>query len=33
MSFSKWVEVHDIVIGLYLNIKHYQYVGVISHFR
>ncbi|MFO5928370.1 IS1 family transposase, partial [Klebsiella pneumoniae] len=22
--FSKWVELHDKVIGHYLNIKHYQ---------
>ncbi|NAQ28151.1 IS1 family transposase, partial [Escherichia coli] len=24
LSFSKWVELHDKVIGHYLNIKHYQ---------
>ncbi|XNM89696.1 IS1 family transposase [Escherichia coli] len=24
------VELHDKVIGHYLNIKHYQYVGVIT---
>ncbi|MBC9145186.1 IS1 family transposase, partial [Escherichia coli] len=24
--FSKSVELHDIVMGHYLNIKHYQYV-------
>ncbi|WP_423827701.1 IS1 family transposase [Shigella sonnei] len=24
MSFSKSVELHDKVIGYYLNIKHYQ---------
>ncbi|MDU9750692.1 IS1 family transposase, partial [Escherichia coli] len=29
-SFSKSVELHDKVIGHYLNIKHYQYVGVIT---
>jgi insertion element IS1 protein InsB len=33
LSFSKSVELHDKVIGHYLNIKHYQYVGVITqHF-
>ncbi|MGO0333881.1 IS1 family transposase, partial [Escherichia coli] len=30
LSFSKSVELHDKVIGHYLNIKHYQYVGVIT---
>ncbi|MGO0621922.1 IS1 family transposase, partial [Escherichia coli] len=29
-SFSKSVEIHDIVIGHYLKIKHYQLVGVIN---
>ncbi|HAU61198.1 MAG TPA: hypothetical protein DCW75_03405, partial [Shigella sp.] len=29
-SFSKSVELHDKVIGHYLNIKHYQQVGVIT---
>ncbi|HBA77609.1 MAG TPA: hypothetical protein DCZ67_20415, partial [Shigella sp.] len=28
--FSKSVELHDKVIGHYLNIKHYQKVGVIT---
>ncbi|MRE31943.1 hypothetical protein GII60_23605, partial [Escherichia coli] len=28
LSFSKSVELHDIVIGHYLNLKQYQYVGV-----
>ncbi|HCR24259.1 MAG TPA: hypothetical protein DIV50_01085, partial [Shigella sp.] len=27
---SKSVELHDKVIGHYQNIKHYQYVGVIT---
>ncbi|MDU9683358.1 IS1 family transposase, partial [Escherichia coli] len=31
LSFSKSVELHDTVIGHYLHIKHYQYVGVITH--
>ncbi|WP_434542955.1 IS1 family transposase, partial [Escherichia coli] len=31
LSFSKSVELHDKVIGHYLNIKHYQEVGVITH--
>ncbi|MCN2452117.1 IS1 family transposase, partial [Escherichia coli] len=26
LSFSKSVELHDKVIGHYLNIKHYQYI-------
>ncbi|MRF14402.1 IS1 family transposase, partial [Escherichia coli] len=26
LSFSKSVELHDKVIGHYLNIKHYQFV-------
>ncbi len=30
LSFSKSVELHDKVIGHYLNIKHYQEVGVIT---
>ncbi len=30
LSFSKSVELHDKVIGHYLNIKHYQKVGVIT---
>ncbi|MBE0911313.1 IS1 family transposase, partial [Escherichia coli] len=30
LSFSKSVELHDKVIGHYLNIKHYLYVGVIT---
>ncbi|MGO0234921.1 IS1 family transposase, partial [Escherichia coli] len=30
LSYSKSVELHDKVIGHYLNIKHYQYVGVIT---
>ncbi|WP_332114724.1 IS1 family transposase, partial [Escherichia coli] len=30
LSFSKSVELHDKVIGHYLNIKHYQQVGVIT---
>ena len=30
LSFSKSVELHDKVIGHYLNIKHYQLVGVIT---
>ncbi|MGO0272815.1 IS1 family transposase, partial [Escherichia coli] len=30
LSFSKSVELHDKVIGHYLNIKHYQSVGVIT---
>ncbi|PBO59887.1 hypothetical protein CKX38_18595 [Escherichia coli] len=29
MSFSKSVELHEKVIGHYLNIKHAQQVGVI----
>ncbi|WP_285001553.1 IS1 family transposase, partial [Escherichia coli] len=28
--FSKSVELHDKVIGHYIKIKHYQYVGVIT---
>ncbi|MGO0384303.1 IS1 family transposase, partial [Escherichia coli] len=28
--FSKSVELHDKVIGHYLNIQHYQSVGVIT---
>ncbi|PQM97888.1 IS1 family transposase, partial [Shigella dysenteriae] len=32
LSFSKSVELHDKVIGHYLNIKHYQLVGVITRF-
>ncbi|WP_285002327.1 IS1 family transposase, partial [Escherichia coli] len=28
LPFSKSVELHDKVIGHYLNIKHYQLVGV-----
>ena len=32
LSFSKSVELHDKVIGHYLNIKHYQEVGVITCF-
>ena len=32
LSFSKSVELHDKVIGHYLNIKHYQQVGVITAF-
>ncbi|PLA84567.1 IS1 family transposase, partial [Escherichia coli] len=30
LSFSRSVELHDKVIGHYLNIKHYQKVGVIT---
>ncbi|WP_409197054.1 IS1 family transposase [Escherichia coli] len=30
LSFSKSVELHYIVIGHYLNINHYQSVGVIT---
>ncbi len=30
LSFLKSVELHDKVIGHYLNIKHYQYVGIIT---
>ncbi|WP_289477312.1 IS1 family transposase, partial [Klebsiella pneumoniae] len=30
LSFSKSVELHDKVIGHYLNIQHYQSVGVIT---
>ncbi|OXP82072.1 hypothetical protein CBL83_00205, partial [Klebsiella pneumoniae] len=30
---SKSVELHDKVIGHYLNIKHYQKVGVITRNR
>ncbi|WP_289478694.1 IS1 family transposase, partial [Klebsiella pneumoniae] len=30
LSFSKSVELHDKVIGHYLNLKHYHYVGVIT---
>ncbi|MRF78181.1 hypothetical protein GII62_23845, partial [Escherichia coli] len=30
LSFSKSVELHDKVIGHYLNIKHSHYVGVIT---
>ncbi|MDU9756291.1 IS1 family transposase, partial [Escherichia coli] len=33
LSFSKSVELHDKVIGHYLNIKHYQSVGVITQTR
>ena len=33
LSFSKSVELHDKVIGHYLNIKHYQKVGVITSSR
>ncbi|WP_284996786.1 IS1 family transposase, partial [Escherichia coli] len=31
-SFSNSVELHDTVIGHYLNIKHSQSVGVITSF-
>ena len=31
LSFSKSVELHDKVIGHYLNIKHYQQIGVITY--
>ncbi|MDO1701274.1 IS1 family transposase, partial [Escherichia coli] len=30
LAFSKAVELHDKVIEHYLNIKHYQEVGVIT---
>ncbi|WP_284999517.1 IS1 family transposase, partial [Escherichia coli] len=30
LSFSKSVELHDQVIGHYLNITHYPSVGVIT---
>ncbi|WP_289478660.1 IS1 family transposase, partial [Klebsiella pneumoniae] len=30
LSFSKSVELHDKVIGHYLNINNYHYVGVIT---
>ncbi|KAA5785916.1 hypothetical protein F3G52_31460, partial [Klebsiella pneumoniae] len=30
LSFSKSVELHDKVFGDYLNIKHYQLIGVIT---
>ncbi|PQM93400.1 hypothetical protein C5K20_13550, partial [Shigella flexneri] len=32
LSVSKSVELNDKVIGHYLNIKHYQKVGVITRF-
>ncbi|MGO0392085.1 IS1 family transposase, partial [Escherichia coli] len=32
LSFSTSVELHDKVIGQYLNIKHSQSVGVITCF-
>ncbi|WP_284997516.1 IS1 family transposase, partial [Escherichia coli] len=32
LSFSISVDLHDKVIGHFLNIKHYQYVGVITCF-